>query len=475
MMMRTRLAVLTCSFFSALTLSACGGGSGDSSSTSSTAQPQSTVNMTVTDTPSTGITVLSFQIQITGAVLQPGNVSLLPRPVTVDLAQLVSDTGFLASSVIDSATYTSLELTYANPQITLQNNTGSSLTAAGQTCAVGATCTFTPALNNASVTISSGVFPLTLTASSSTGLNLDLSIPDLLQSDLSVTFANGSSVNLSLLGSGPAKIDDVLATVTSVSGTQVGVTTAFGDSLTLGETANTAYSFPTSVCATPAASCVAAGQIVAMDLSLAGDGNLSVDSLSFVGASGAQLVKGLVLSTATTGSSPTAQLLLQHGINTSSLSAGEIATVTVPAGAAYAVATAAYPTVATGTFAGAQDLLPGQELIVSVGSDLVTGSAPTFSTASVYLQSSQVIGAVGAVDTASGSLTMDGLTGVFSNAHTLIQEIGVQTGSSTDFVGLSSLSAVTAGALIVAKGPLLNSVSTGYPIVAATDVRARQN
>jgi hypothetical protein len=35
------------------------------------------------------------------------------------------------------------------------------------------------------VTLSSGVFPLTVTASSSTGLSMDLSIPDLLQSDLS--------------------------------------------------------------------------------------------------------------------------------------------------------------------------------------------------------------------------------------------------------------------------------------------------
>jgi hypothetical protein len=328
------------------------------------------VNLVVTDTPSAGITVLSFQIQITGAILQPGNVSILPKPVTVDLAQLVSDTGFLASTVIDSATYTSLQLTYANPQVTIQNNTGLAITAAGQTCAVGATCTFTPALNNASVTISSGVFPLTLTASSSTGLNLDLSIPDLLQSDLSISFANGSSVNLSLLGSGPAKIDDVLATVTSVSGTQVSVTTAFGNTLNLDETSSTAYSYPNSVCATPAASCVSAGQIVALDLALSGQGSLSIDSLTYVGTANASLVKGLVLSTATTGANPTAQVLLQRGVNAASLTAGEIATVSLAADATYAIATAAYPQLPSATFASAQDLLPGQELIVAVGSDL---------------------------------------------------------------------------------------------------------
>ena len=181
-----------------LTVAGCGGGSSTSQTgqTSQTTPSTATVNLVVADTPATNLTVLSFQVEITGAVLQPGNVALLPRPVTVDLAQLVSDTGFLASTVIDSATYTSLELTFANPQVTLLNNTGAAITLAGQSCAAGATCTFNPTLNNATVTISNGVFPLTLTASSSTGLNLDLSIPDLLQSDLSITLADGNRSTL---------------------------------------------------------------------------------------------------------------------------------------------------------------------------------------------------------------------------------------------------------------------------------------
>lgn len=68
------------------------------------------------------------------------------------------------------------------------------------------------------MTISNGVFPITVTANSTTGLALDPSIPDLLQSDLSVTAANGTSVNISLLptpvaGSAQAQIDDVLGVV----------------------------------------------------------------------------------------------------------------------------------------------------------------------------------------------------------------------------------------------------------------------
>jgi hypothetical protein len=146
----------------------CGCAGSSINSTSTTPNSNATVNLVVTDTPPTNITVLSFQVQITGAVLEPGNVLLLPRPVTVDLAQLVSDTGFLASTVIDSGTYTSMTMTLANPQVTILNSGVSSITVSGQSCAAGATCTFIPALNNASVTISSGVFPITVAANSTT-------------------------------------------------------------------------------------------------------------------------------------------------------------------------------------------------------------------------------------------------------------------------------------------------------------------
>ncbi|MGA9672019.1 MAG: hypothetical protein WBQ94_22600, partial [Terracidiphilus sp.] len=289
----------------------CGCTSGATIQTSSNPTANGTVNLVVTDTPPSNITVLSFQVQITGAVLQPGNVSLLPHPVTVDLAQLVSDTGFLASTVIDSATFTSLTMTFANPQVTIINDKSSAITVGGQNCAAGAICTFVPALNNASVTISSGVFPITVAANSTTGLNLDLSIPDLLQSDLSLSLANGTSVNLSVLpqpassSSEQPKIDDVFGTITGVNGNQIGLTTAFGDSLVLTSESSTTYNYPVSVCSTAGASCLSVGQVVTTDLSLLGDGGLALNAISYVGGSGTQAVKGLVLSTDTTAAIPT--------------------------------------------------------------------------------------------------------------------------------------------------------------------------
>ena len=466
-----------------LFLNGCGGGtSNQTSSTSQTAN--ATVNFVVTDTPPANVTVLAFQLQITGAVLQPGNVSLPAKPVTVDLAQLVSDTAFLASTVIDSGTYTSLTISYANPQVTFLNSSATSIVAAGQTCAPEAVCTFSPALNQASVTISNGIFPLTVQANSTTGLNLDLSIPDLLQSDLSITFANGNSVNVSLLPqpssstSQQAEVDDVFGTITSVSGNQIGMKTALGDSLVLTSNSSTKYNYPTSVCSTAGASCMSTGQLVTANLSLLGDGALALNSISYVGSSGTPMVKGLVLSADATAAAPSIQLLVQRSENESALLPGEIATVYLPSGTTYAVGSASHPTVSRGSFSSFSDLMSGQELIMSVGSDLVSGSAPSFNAGTVYLESSQLIGRVVSVNSGTSSVAINSLSGLFLWKPPIIQQMEIQTDSTTAIVGFSSASVngLAIGQFVTAKGPLFNTTgSGGDATISAIQLRERDS
>ncbi|HWT66110.1 MAG TPA: hypothetical protein VN151_08340 [Terracidiphilus sp.] len=462
-----------------MTLSGCTANSSSSGSTAS--QGQGTVNLVVSDTPPANITVLSFRITITGAVLQPGNVSLLPRPVTVDLAQLVSDTGFLASTVIDSGTFTSLTMTYANPQVTIQNNRTTSITVAGTTCAPGAICTLSPALNQASVTVSNTVFPLTVAANSTTGLALDLSIPDLLQSDLSITLASGTSVNLSLLSSKTAasqqvEIDDVFATIKSISGNSVTVQTALGAELILTSGSSTVYNYPASICASAGASCLAAGQVVKTNLSLLGEGALALNTITYIGGSGASFAEGLVLSTDNTSSTPTMQVLVQRVENTSSLTPGQIATVVVPSSAAFSVASATYPAVNSASFATSADLIAGQEVILAVGSDLVSGDTPNFTTNTLYLESSQTIGRVVSVDTTNQLVVINGLSGLYTGQAPIIQQMDVQAGTSTSYIGFSSsnLNGLAAGQFVAAKGPLFNTTaSSSQPTISATELRKR--
>ena len=267
----------------------------------------------------------------------------------------------------------------------------------------------------------------------------------------------------------------MLGTVTAVSGSQVNLTTAFGDSLVLTTSSSTTYSYPGAVCATANASCVSVGQIVTTDLNMLGSGSLGVTSLSYVGSSGSQLVKALVLSTDNSGATPSAQLLLQREVNVSSLTAGQIATVSLPADVSYSVGVASYPAISTATFASAADLMPGQELIVSVGSDLAIASSPSFSTNTVYLEPSQIIGTVASVDTTLGSLEVTGLSGLFTGSRPVVQEMAVQTGMSTAFVGFnpSSLAAVSVGQFVAAKGPLFYDSSNSAAVLAAVQLRAR--
>lgn len=479
--MRVRAFMAVLGLAGTLLLNGCGGGTTNpTSSTSPTAN--ATVNFVISDTPPTNVTVLAFQIQITGAVLQPGNVSLLPRPVTVDLAQLVADTGFLASTVIDSGTYTSLTLTYANPQVTILNNTAAPIVLAGETCVAGAVCTFSPALNQASVSISNGLFPLTVQANSTTGLNMDLSIPDLLQSDLSIAFANGNSVNVSLLPqpasstSQQAEVDDVFGTITSVSGTQINMTTALGDSLVLTSSTSTKYSYPASVCSTQGASCLATGQLVTARLSLLGDGALAVNSISYLGSSGTPLVKGLVLNSHPGAATPYVQVLVQRTQNEAALVPGEIATMYLSPGTAYAVGAASYPAVSSGSFAGAADLMAGQELVMSVGSNLVSGSTPSFNAGIVYLEPSQLIGRVVSVDAGASSVAINSLSGLFLWTPPIVQQMEIQTDSITAFVGFSSasVSGLSAGQFVAVKGPLFNTTgSGGAPTISAIQLRER--
>jgi hypothetical protein len=433
-----------------------------------------TVNLTVSDTPSTAVTVLSFQVQIASAVLQPGNVSILPRPVTVDLAQLATDTGLLASSVIDSATYTSLTVTLANPSITLMNNATAALNLNGQPCAAGAVCTYIPALDSASVTLSSGIFPLTVDASSSTGLNLDLSIPDLLQSDLSISLASGNSANLSLLGRVAAKdlaapVADVFASITSISGNTVNVTTSFGDTLILTTASSTTYNYPSTTCSSASASCLATGQSIVADLSLLGDGSLTAESISFAGAPNTPAVKGLILSSDSTGT----QLLIQRQLNASALTIGQIATLSTPSGTSFAIGASSYPTIPGATFATAADLLTGQELIADLATAPTASSTPTSTSSNLFLEPSQIVGEVATLNPTAASATLNSLSGLFTNTQPFIQQLTLQTGTSTLYTGFSvtSFSALSTGALLSAKGPLFNTSSS--PTLAALQLHAR--
>src|SRR5690349_8164808 len=102
----------------------------------------SMLSVTVTDTPPLGVTVLSFEVSVTGATLNPGGVDLLAGrgPVRVEVEQLETESAFLSTASVAPGTYASLNLTFANPELTFKNGTPGTL--AG--CAPGAVCEIKP-------------------------------------------------------------------------------------------------------------------------------------------------------------------------------------------------------------------------------------------------------------------------------------------------------------------------------------------
>jgi hypothetical protein len=475
MKMKLVSTTLTVCMLSGLGFSGCSAGSQSSPApASSNAASSGTVNLVVQDTPPSGITVLSFQVQIVSATLQPGSVSLVKNPVTVDLAQLVTDTSFLASQVVASGTYTSLTMAYANPQITLMNSSSAPLVTPAGTCAVGQVCIFSPRINNASLTISSGVFPITVTASSSTGLNLDLSIPDLLQSDLSLTFASGQSVNLSLLSTlasltdQQSQLDAVLATVRSVNGQQATIQTALGNQLTIGLNSGTTYSYP--ACPAANSSCLATGQIVDLNLSLLGDGSLVAQSVTYADASGGAAARGTVLATPSAGVDSFQILLHQVIPGATSAASGTMVTIAPASGALFTVPFTGYPVVNGASFAGTSDLVAGQEVLLQLGA----GSSTTnYNSGRIYLEPSQTVGTVQSVNAGGGSCILNGLTGLWTASKPTINQITCQTGSQTTYENLSSasLGALSPGTAIAVKGLVFNS---GGPILSTVIVRGRR-
>ena len=116
------------------------------------------------------VTVLSFEIQITSATLQPSNtatpVALLVRPTDVELEHLQSEPALLGSLNVPAGTYSSVTVAFTNPRITIFNTTAAPITVGTTVCAAKAACNLTPTLASMTTTVNTAPFPITLAATS---------------------------------------------------------------------------------------------------------------------------------------------------------------------------------------------------------------------------------------------------------------------------------------------------------------------
>jgi len=439
------------------------------------------ISLTIHDSPPVGITVLSLQVTIKTAMLQPGNVSIT-LPETAELTQLQSDTTILSSLQIPSGTYTSLVLDIENPSMTFINNTGGPITPPfqSQTCAINAVCQITPVTSGTTVTFSTApVFPLVLAPNAEAGLELDFNLADLVQGDFSLNYFTTGAVSLTQLASvqGAAEIRrlrHVLGTVKLVQTNFFSFTTPTGVLMGINTDANTAFSFGAG-CLANNFSCVKANQVLEVDISLEGNGTLLAKEVDLEADVNVEEISGLLVVLGA-GAPPTNFQMLVRQASPAALTAspavvGTLVTVTIGTPTIFTVDNHSFVLPAGPTFTTATSLLVGQELLSDVAFTQVP--SPAITTSTIALRRSQVTALVFTAPTVGGtSFVLNPLPSLFQTAlPTNITSLKVETTAQTNFENLTpnTIAGVTLGENISVGGFLFNTQPAPGTFTIAVD------
>lgn len=277
-MNRSRLVILPL-FLCVLLLFGCGGGS------SVTPPPlqSAAVSFTVTDTPPVGVTLLSFEVKLTGAELNPGSVDLLggKGPISIEVKNLETESAFLNTAHVAPGTYTSLNLTFFNPEVTFKNDTGVML--AG--CAAGAVCEIKPGGTLTSMV----TFPgsgITIVANTPTGIQVDVNPNTILSAAMGVDFSLAGAVSAQQLTTKPAghleDVDELRGTVQNLDKTNKTFTLHMlaGD-FPITTDSNTRFEFESCTPTPNVFDCLANLQVVEVDAKLMAGGIFLAKEISF--------------------------------------------------------------------------------------------------------------------------------------------------------------------------------------------------
>jgi len=286
------------------------------------------------------------------------------------------------------------------------------------------------------LTFSTTPFPLTLSANSPLAFMLDIHLDTVIQQDLSVNLAATNGVTISQLPIPSGKhphLGHLVGTVQSLTpqtGTLTGFTlqSIFGKTFTIDVNSSTTYNYPSALCSADDSTCVGAQQIVKVEVTEQSDGSLLASEVDYLQAAGQIVVEGNILRLSSSGGNTLMDLILQAGPNASNtLPLGGRVTVTVPSsGVTYAVDNGTFTLPGGLSLAQASDLVPGQEVSVTVQGPVSEGSGSgsssgwgnkghiTFATNSITLEPSQITGLVTTVNTSAMTFTLGWDWGFFT-------------------------------------------------------------
>jgi Domain of unknown function (DUF4382) len=401
------------------TLTSCSGVK--NACTSCTPTGNATLNLTLSDTPPTGVNIISFTMPIVGISLTPSTGS----PVSVfssgtfELTHLQSDSDPIAVGVsVPAGSYTSVN-------VTLGTSTGIFVNASGATigtCVVNALCTLP---NGAATTISIPV-TLTLTANQVSWIGLDVNLNNV------ITTSNGISIDFTQTGvmtalttprtnipSGDVdSIDDWTGLVTAyTSGSSITVKSGTRGTMVATITSATTYDDPQNLCTgfTNIATCISTANptVVSVQAYLTNTGAINVSEIDVIGTSSSDSVEGFIYPSSCNGAGSFGLILFD-----STVISGNTTLTSLPYGSGFCLTmnptavflvdtgllTTAIPSGASQSgFLSPSDMAIGQVVRVQV-SNVTAGTLVGATANSVLLRYSRISGTVNTVSASNFSI-----------------------------------------------------------------------
>jgi len=389
--------------------------------TSCTPTGNATLNLTLSDTPPTGVNIISFTMPIVGISLTPSTGS----PVSVfssgtfELTHLQSDSDPIAVGVsVPAGSYTSVN-------VTLGTSTGIFVNASGATigtCVVNALCTLP---NGAATTISIPV-TLTLTANQVSWIGLDVNLNNV------ITTSNGISIDFTQTGvmtalttprtnipSGDVdSIDDWTGLVTAyTSGSSITVKSGTRGTMVATITSATTYDDPQNLCTgfTNIATCISTANptVVSVQAYLTNTGAINVSEIDVIGTSSSDSVEGFIYPSSCNGAGSFGLILFD-----STVISGNTTLTSLPYGSGFCLTmnptavflvdtgllTTAIPSGASQSgFLSPSDMAIGQVVRVQV-SNVTAGTLVGATANSVLLRYSRISGTVNTVSASNFSI-----------------------------------------------------------------------
>lgn len=481
-MNRSILPVLCLLFACALTISSCGG------SMPSTLRPgASALSVTVTDTPPTNVTVLSFEVSVTGATLNPGGPDLLAGrgPVRIEAEELETESAFFNTVGVAPGTYTMLNLTFANPELTFKN--GTTMNLAG--CAPGAVCEIKPTGTLTSVVN----FPapgLVIPGNPSTsgmmgqdmggdneqtamGIQLDLDVNTILTMALGVDFSQAGAVTVKQLAREAEgefdDVDELQGTVQNLSTANMTFTlhTMNGD-FSITTNTNTQFEFPN--CMTNDISCLQNNFVVEVDAMMMPGGGFLAREISFEDQGEDDEMEGVVFKIDDATHFEMVVLDELRSLNNVNVGNPVVVTLSNPSFQVQMEELNA-PSALVSAFQSATDtsqLLTGQTVEVRLTAPANPGPPIAVTADRVRLRMSQLTANVSGSPTPPNFM-LGNLPSLFTGAG--ITSIQVDTSDTTRFEGVADLSGLANMDPVSVRGLLFKNGAS--PVLVAKKIRKR--